>query len=191
LIALLETESIKKVSSKISANCLYKAGVTLGRKMNLQHMAKERGAIRVATIGLADIFKKLFDGVKLDKDKEVRLSNWQSAQLSTEQIAYAILDSRANALFLEVETNTVCRPVENAPSFDKGFVGRSQVAIVHAKQGGCCCRRVFRGSMQGGHSFWCGGGQKACCCENHKCAPTLCEDLRDERQDIRRTSRRE
>jgi hypothetical protein len=148
-------------------------------------------------VGLADMFEKRFKGGVQLWTTRIEKSNFPIGKARTHNSSvpskFLWIRTRKNALFLflDVETNTVRQPIKNAPSFDEGFVRRSQdAAFAYApkkqQESGCCCRRVFRGSIQGGHSFWCGAGQKAHCGENHKCVPTLSEDSRDEWQDVQR-----
>jgi len=116
---LLECKSIKKVASKISADRtkLAEAQIKLHGEINLQQMARDRGVVPTATVGLAEIFRKLFGGVELEKDQNVRLSQWNNKTLTKEQETYAALDSYSQMLcYLKmrsiphVEANTAQSP---------------------------------------------------------------------------------
>ncbi len=97
---LLESDAIKKVAASISADRtkLAEAGIKLAGEINLQTMAKERGVVETATVGLAAIFKKLFDGIELEKDEHIRISQWDKRPLTDEQVSYAALDSYSQML---------------------------------------------------------------------------------------------
>lgn len=99
LIKLLESDTIQKVAATISADRtkLAEAGIKLAGEINLQAMAKERGVVELATVGLAAVFKALFNG-ELEKDKHIRVSRWDQRPLSEEQVTYAALDSYSQML---------------------------------------------------------------------------------------------
>jgi hypothetical protein len=100
LTTLLQSTAIQKVASKISADRskLTEVGIKLEGEINLQRMAKDRGVVAAATVGLSEIFSKLFNSVIVDKDPNVRLSNWNNRNLSKVQLEYAALDAYSQML---------------------------------------------------------------------------------------------
>ena len=120
LITLIESPKIKKVASMIHSDRskLGEIGVTLGGELNLQAVAKERGLIERATVGLAFIFNKAFEkeGVTFDKDKVTRISDWSNRKLSSEQKKYAALDVLAQMLsYLKLQAIPFVDPQLPAP----------------------------------------------------------------------------
>jgi hypothetical protein len=100
LPTLLESTAIRKVASKISADRskLAEIGIKMEGELNLQSMAKDRGVVPAATVGLCEIFSKLLEAFLVDKNPKVRLSNWHSRNLSEGQLDYAAVDAYAQIL---------------------------------------------------------------------------------------------
>lgn len=74
-------------------------------EINLQHMAKERGIVHTTMVGLDHIFSNLFDGVQVEKDQRIWLSNWNSLELRKEHVAYAAIDANLQMLcFLKLQS---------------------------------------------------------------------------------------
>lgn len=126
LKTLLESTTILKVASKISSDRskLAKAGITLRNYESLQNMAKARGVVPMATVGLSHLCNTLF-GYGIQKDNKLRLSNWRSPSKSDEQIRYAAIDACAQMMcYLKMEAmpyvNAGITPPPSIDDLNKG-----------------------------------------------------------------------
>jgi hypothetical protein len=93
LFALLENATIKKVANRINSDRdkLAEIGITLKGTIELGHRAKERGIVDRLNPSLKDLVRILFN-CELDKNAEIRISDWSRRDLSLMQLWYAAID---------------------------------------------------------------------------------------------------
>jgi hypothetical protein len=93
LFALLENPTIQKVANRINSDRvkLAEIGITLKGEIELGHRAKERGVVDRLNPSLADLVQLLFK-CELDKNPEIRISDWSTRDLSVVQLWYAAID---------------------------------------------------------------------------------------------------
>ncbi len=101
LITFLKNPRILKVGRNVKLdlqNLQEESGVTkpFPGGIDVAHLAKQKGIVKNARIGLADLCAKVLK-VRLDKDPATRVSpDWDSEELSPEQLCYAALDAWAS-----------------------------------------------------------------------------------------------
>ncbi|KAG8249815.1 Exonuclease 3'-5' domain-containing protein 2 [Homalodisca vitripennis] len=109
LVKILEDKSILKVGVAVVTDARYLLvdyGVRCEGCLDLRHLAKQVG---VEPRGLAKLAKDLF-GTELDKDWQVRCSNWESETLTPIQIQYAAQDARiAIDIFDRLNHMEICK----------------------------------------------------------------------------------
>jgi len=134
---LLEDDKIAKVGVGIKGDCtrLEKAyDVVITGVIDVVQFAAAR-KMEMAGRGLRDLVREflLHD---IPKDPKVRNSNWQAANLSKEQVAYACLDAYASVLaYMFVEEN--CDPIwRAAPSIEELLP--EQRVLLYAKENMQC-----------------------------------------------------
>ncbi|CAM9669798.1 unnamed protein product, partial [Pylaiella littoralis] len=103
LVELLEDDKLTKTGVGIKGDCTKLSnsyGVEVSRVVDLRSLAVERKVEVGLRRGLADLCVHLL-GRTLPKDSSVRISRWNTAELSQEQKRYAALDAYACLLLYD------------------------------------------------------------------------------------------
>jgi hypothetical protein len=97
LKVILENPEIKKVASNISSDAskLGEIGISLKGAVDLGTIAKERGFAAVKNVALAKLVNTLFH-CRIDKNNDIRLSDWSQPDLDDHQEEYAAIDAYAH-----------------------------------------------------------------------------------------------
>jgi len=96
LAKVVENEDIRKIAVQLCSDAakLREIGIVMKGRVELAQLAKQRGVTPVARVSLDTLVELLFD-CYLSKEDKVRKSDWDSPDLSAEQITYAALDAYA------------------------------------------------------------------------------------------------
>lgn len=134
---LLENADIKKVAHKIRADKskLSAIGIHLNGEIELSHLAKQQGVVRIATCALSEIVTALV-GCQIDKNPIVRLCDWGKDNLSEEEIKYAAIDAYAHMMaYLKIISMPYVDPTTMPKSKAADLVNKS--VLLYTKNMNC------------------------------------------------------